>query len=211
MNAGHSITWEKLAVVAGKEAGMRRPSAAGVAADDAARERRDLLWGDYERMLRDKKTYTLEALRAWLAERGIRVSLATADRNRQQVLDQDRKWTLVNERMRQFLELSKDSGEGEILGAATKRAGQILCEAFLRMPTEALDAMSPAKILKAFEVAGKLRKAGADVGLIEQRMHEVGQAARKELDAKAAKTKDGRLTREDVYETLDRVMKGEAA
>jgi len=211
MNLAHSKTFELLALAAGKAAGMRHPTPKAVAEHPEARERRDLLWADYERVLRDQKTYRLQDVGKWLLERGIKVGLATADRNRQRVLDRDRLLALANQRTREFLEITEGADEGEVFAAARKRAGQLLFDVFLRLPADALEELEPREILKAFEVAGKLSKAHADVGLIEQRMREAGAAARKELDEKAAKTKDGRLTREDVYEILDRVMKGEAA
>ena len=211
MNLAHSKTFELLALVAGKAVGMKHPTPTAVAGNPEAREGRDLLWAEYERVLRDQRTFRLEDVRAWLVEKGVKVSLATADRNRQRVLDRDRLLSLANQRTREFLAITEGADEGEVFAAARKRAGQMLFDLFLRLPTDALEELEPREILKAFEVAGKLSKAHADVGLIEQRMREAGQAARKELDAKAAKTKDGRLAREDVYEILDRVMKGEAA
>lgn len=211
MNVGHTKTFEALAVEAGKAVGLKRPTPAAVAADSGARERRDLLWAEYESMLRDSKTYRLEDLRAWLVKQGVRTSLSTVERNRRRVLDRERLLALASERTRQFLEAVKGTDESEVFAAARKRAGQMLFDFFLRLPTDALEELEPGQILKAFEVVGKLSKAHADVGLIEQKMREAHAAAAKAVEAKAAKAKDGRISREDVYEILDRVMKGEAA
>jgi hypothetical protein len=210
MNLAHSKTFELLALVAGKAAGMKHPTPTAVAGNPEARESRDLLWADYERVLRDQKTYRLEEVRAWLLEKGVKVSLATADRNRQRVLDRDRLLSLANLRTREFLAITEGADEGEVFAAARKRAGQMLFDLFLRLPTDALEELEPGQILKAFEVAGKLSKAHADVGLIEQRMRE----ARERFEAKAkgvrAKAKDGRLTQDQIDE-ISREVFGSAA
>jgi len=211
MNLGHSKIYEALAVAAGRAAGMKRPTPTAVAGEPAAREKRDLLWAEYERMLRDPKIHRLEDLRAWLAQQGVRASLSSVDRTRRQVLGRERLLALANERTRQFLQITEGAEEGEVFAAARKRAGQILFDMFLRLTPEALEELEPSGILRAFEVAGRLSKAHADVGLIEQKMREAREAAGREIEKEAARSKDGKLSRKDVYAILDRVMKGEAA
>ena len=211
MNLAHSKTFELLALVAGKAVGMKHPTPTGVAGDEAACARRDLLWAEYERVLRDQRTYRLEDVRAWLVEKGVKVSLATADRNRQRVLDRDRLLTLANQRTREFLAITEGADEGEVFAAARKRAGQMLFDLFLRLPPEALEELEPREILKAFEVAGKLSKAHADVGLIEQRMKD----AREKFEAKArgvrVKSADGRLSQKEIDEISEAVFGSAAA
>lgn len=212
MNIRHSKNYQELALAAGRKAGLKKPTPEAVAADEGAREIRDALWREYERLLADSQTHTLAKVLEWLGKQGIaRPSRSSVDRDRQAVLAQERRLTLTAEKTRRVLETMKGADESQVMAAARGLAGQHIFEFLLSLPGDALENLKPGEIVRLIEVTGKLSKAHADVGLIEQRMREAGQAARKELDAKAAKTKDGRLTREDVYAVLDRVMKGETA
>ncbi|MBE3099664.1 MAG: DUF3486 family protein [Planctomycetes bacterium] len=210
MNVGHSNIYDRLAARAGAEAGLKRPTPASVAEDDAARERRDTLWAEFDRMLLDTQTYTLGKIRTWLADQGIVVSVPPVHRCRHRKLDEVRRVTLAIERTRQTMALLADMDEGEVLTAARKRAAQILFDQFMRLGPDALDSLSPGQIIGAIEVAGRLAKGRVESDLLEQRLAGVRKAFDAQVDAASRKTADGRLSAEDLAD-IRRAVFGSAA
>ncbi len=211
MNIRHSKSYRELALAAGRKAGLAKPTPEKVAADEGAREARDALWREYERLLADSQTYTLSQVIEWLRKQGIAwPSQSSADRDRRAVLSRERRLALTAEKTRRVLEAMKGADESEVMAAARGLAGQHIFEFFLSLPGDALEDLKPGEIIRLFEVAGKLSKAHADVGLIEQRMREL----REKFEAKAkgvrAQTKDGRLTQEQIDE-ISREVFGSAA
>jgi len=210
MNVGHSTTFDGLSRAAGREAGLRSPTPEAVAKDAAARDLRDALWAEYERVLADDRTYTIEAVRAWLAERGVQASIATVHRNRAREAARWRARELASETARRFLEATGGRSADEVFEAARKRAAQVLFDLFMRLPADALEDLDPAQILRAFEVAGKLGKAHAETEMVAARLAEMQRNFDAQVRKAAGTSGDGRLTREQIAEIREAVF-GSAA
>jgi len=208
MDFGHSKACEQLALWAGREVGLDPLSPAAVAESPDAREVRDAAWGDYRRRLADRTTYTLEAIRAWLAEHAVDVSIASVQRDRAPILAKEERLRLGSEITRRFLKETEGAGTAEVLQAGLKRVAQVLFETSLRFEADELrDSLEGGDFVRLAEAVGKLCKANSEVGLIDQRVAELREKARKAVAAAPA-TADGRVTREDVFKILDDVMKG---
>ena len=92
----HSTVYEQLAIHAGTRTGMKDPTDEAVAEDPDARAVRDAVWGEYERLLRDDQTYTIDALHRWCKERGCTAGRSSCHRDRRAVLSRDYAITLAD-------------------------------------------------------------------------------------------------------------------
>jgi len=219
MNLRHSKAYRELALAAGRQAGLKKPTPETVAEDETAREIRDALWAEYEARLRDRKTYTIRAICEWLIEtlglgnapRAKRPSLSAVDRDRRAVLAQERRLTLSAQKTRQILEATKETDEADVFEAVRKLIGQHLFEFFLGLPADAIQSAETGEIIRLMKAAGQIGKAHAETEILNRRLVEMREAVKAEVTKRSAKAKDGRLSREDVYALLDRIMKGEAA
>ena len=209
----HSKAYTGLAIVAGKEAGLAKPTPKAVAANDSARELRDALWLEYESILRDTQTYKLTEMRNWLAEHGVHVSQTAVNRDSLRLRKTERTIALRAQVAKRVLDSAGADGEADVFRASRVLAGQMIFEALNAMPVGALEEYQddPARLLKMIETLGKLSKAHAEAGLIGAKLAELNKAAKSEVDKAANKAGKKGLSREDVYKILDQVMKGQAA
>lgn len=210
MNLAHLGLYDRLAVQAGRECGLKKADPKAVAADPAARDRRDTLWAEFDQRLLDVQTYTLEDLRAWLKKVGLDASIQVIHRARHRKLDEVRRVKLANEKTAQTMALLADMDEGEVLTAARKRAAQILFDQFMRLGPDALDELSPGQIIMAIEATGRLAKGRVEADLLEQRLATVRREFDAQVDAARGKTKDGKLSAEDLAD-IRRAVFGSAA
>lgn len=208
MNVRHSNAYEKLAVEAGERSGLDKPDAEAVAADHAACQVRDALWADYERQLRDAKTYTLETIREWLAEQNSQTSLSGVHRDRRALLDRERLTTLAAGRAKAVIEAATESGEHDLLRGGRLIAGQLLFNALSNLSSESLEGMTPPQILRMVDTLGLLSKAHAETDLIRAKLTEINKAAKAEIEKAVSKTKDKKLTSDAVYKIIDDIMRG---
>ncbi|MCD4699871.1 MAG: DUF3486 family protein [Phycisphaerae bacterium] len=211
MNVRHSKAYDRIAVEAGNRSDIKDPTPETVAKDNHAVQLRDSLWADYERQLRDAKTYTLETVREWLAEQNSATSLSGVHRDRRALLDRERAMTLAAGKARAVIEAAAESGEHDFLKGGRLIAGQLLFDALGNLSSESLDGMSPPQILRMVDSLALLSKAHAETDLIRARLAEINKAAKAEIKKATSKTKDGKVTREVVYEIIDKIMRGEQA
>jgi len=210
MKVRRSVIYPRLAVAAGARVGLKEPTAELVAESPEARDVRDALWADYERMLGDVNTYTLEALRAWLAGHGVNASTSMITRDRQPVLARRRRLELAPLKVREFMEATKDSTTGEVLEAARKRSADLMFEFLLKIPVEGIEAMDVTDLrLTAKAIAG-LSTADAQTRIIEQRLAEMRDAFDAKVNAVTKGRKDKALTDRDIAEVRKAVF-GSAA
>jgi hypothetical protein len=210
MDFGHSKACEGLALWAGREVGLKVLTPVLVAEDEAARTVRDGAWAEYRKRLADRTTYTLAQIRAWLAERGVRVSIASVARDRAPVLAREDRLNLGSEVTRRFMAATAGADTGEVLQAALKRVGQILFETSLKFEAEDLrDALEAGDFVRLAEAVAKLSKAHAETGILRERLAAMRAAFDKELKNRTEKG-DGRLTQKDVDEIRRAVFGGAA-
>ncbi len=206
MNVRHSSAYEKLAVEAGERSDIKKPTAESVASDNHAVQLRDALWSDYERQLRDAKTYTLETIREWLAEQNSQTSLSGVHRDRRALLDRERLTTLAADRARAVIEAATESGEHDFLKGGRLIAGQLLFDALGNLSSESLDGMTPPQILRMVDTLGLLSKAHAETDLIRAKLDELQRKFDEAVDAAKAKRAGGELTAEDLAEAKEAIF-----
>jgi hypothetical protein len=188
-NIRHSKAYEDLAIHAGLEAGLEKPDAKSVADDPGARAVRDETWMEYERRLRDRKTYTLEDIRIWLHERGVEVSIASVNRDGIALGAQERVMGLAAEKAKAFVEACGASGETDLLAASRRAAGQLIFQFFSSLSADALEALKPGQIISLMDVLGRLSTANEQTGILKAKLSDLQakiDAAKAAADKKAS-------------------------
>jgi len=171
---------------------------------------RDALWAEYERMLSDKNTYTLEAMRAWLKEQGVAASLSAIARDRAPVLARRRQLEIASVKVREFLDATADSSTGEVLEAARKCSADLLFEFLLKISAGGIEKIDVTDLrLLAKAVAG-LSTADARTQVLERRLAEMRDAFDAKVKAATKGRKNKTLTDGDVAEVRKAVF-GSAA
>ena len=211
MKVRHSKAYERLAVIAGKEAGLAKPTAEKVAADEAARQLRDSYWLDYERRLADTQTYSIDKVHKWLAEIiGVKIGRSSIHRDRRAMLQTARLLKLRAELARNVVERAAGDGEGDVLRAARILAGQEIFR-LLNLIEVDPESMKPGHVIGMIDVLGRLSKQHVETDILAAKLADLHKAAKDEIDKATAGKPDKKLTRQNVYEILDRIMKGTAA
>lgn len=178
-----SKAYTLLAELAARQAGCDRISAETAAEDADALAIRTELWEEYERRLRDDKTYTLDDCRAWLAEQGVEVDRSSVHRNRQAIRAGERALLLAAQRGRQLMEAVDQAGGAEDLFRASRAAaGQIIFDALTQLPTGALEEMSPTQTISLISTLGQLSRDHAQVDLTEARLREAEERFAREME-----------------------------
>jgi len=207
----HAKTYKGLARAAGASVGLTSPTPETVAESPEARDARDALWAEYDLRLGDEKTYTLKQIKAWLAEQGVASSIPAIHRDRSRVRRRRRAVEIGTRKVREFMEAAKGLDSSDLFQAVLRRIGQTLFETFGEFGSADLEGMTINQWIRAMETAGYLMRSHAKTEIDRARLAEMRKAARAEADRAAASAADGRMTREDVYRIIDKVMKGEAA
>ena len=176
-------SYDELALVAGREAGLDTLDPAAVADDPRARELRDVKWGQFERRLRDTKTYTLKDVREWLADAGIKIGLSSVHRARLYLLEKESRITLAAQKAEAVVKACETAGLKDLLAGGHRLAAQVIFEALADLPSGTLAGLKPGGVVKMIEVFGKLSTAIAETELVAARTRKL----QGELDkAKAA-------------------------
>lgn len=217
MRSRHSSAYDQLAVAVGRRAcpvgaGLKKPTPESVAGDDGLRAVRDAIWEEYERQLRDDKTYTLDAIVDWLRdpERGATAARSSVHRDRLALLARERAVALCAAKARAVLEAATASGEHDTLRGGRVLAGQLLFNALSELSAEALEELSPSQVLKMIETLGYLSKTHAETDLLREKVGEMQRRFDEETRKATQKTGDGKLTGEQIAE-IRRAVFGEAA
>jgi len=214
MRARRSNTYDELALHAGRLAGMEKPTPEAVAEDKEACRIRESVWQQYERMLRDKQTYTIsEIVGFWGdAARKVKLGRTSVHRDRLALTEQERRITLVAERARATIEAAGEAGEGGALRGGRLLAAQVIFSALSDLPADALDGLAPKQILKMIHTLGYLSKTDAEATLIAEKVRDLRQRFDKKIAtvARDVNAGDGRLTDEQIAE-LRRVVFGQEA
>jgi len=210
MNVRRSEIYPRLALAAAARVGLKAATAERVAESPEARDVRDALWADYERMLGDKNTYTLEAMRTWLKDEGVKASISAIARDRAPVLARRRRLEIAPAKVREFLAATADSSTGEVLEAARKRSADLLFEFLLKIPVEGIEKTDVTDLRLLGKAVASLSTADAQTQILQQRIAEMRDA----FDAKVKAARKGRkgkaLTDEDIAEVRKAVF-GSAA
>lgn len=194
MNTRHSTAYEALAALAAEQADLKEKTAEAAGADDAARQIRDSLWEQYERMLRDTQTYTLKDVRDWLTDRDLKVSRSSVHRDRTALLEKERVYELAVVKANAVLDAAAESGEHDVLKASRVVAGQLLFNSLSSLSSAALEGLKPHQVLRMIDTLGLLSKAHAETDLIRQKLAELQRKFDREISARQAKAPDGKLT-----------------
>ncbi len=214
MRTRHSKAYDALAICAGRQAGMNRPTAKRVAGDDDARPLRDVIWQEYERMLRDDQTWTLDAILAWLKDpdRGVKVGRSSVHRDRLAILQRERTIALAAAKANAVLKAATESGESDILRGGRLVAAQLIFGTLAELPETALEGMEPAQVLRMVDSLSKLSKAHAETDLINAKLEELRRKFDKAIKAAQKKISrgDGRLSDKQIQNIREAVF-GSAA
>lgn len=206
MNTRHSTAYEALAALAAEQAGLKEKTAQAAADDDAARQIRDSLWEQYERMLRDTRTYTLKDVRDWLTDRKLKVSRSSVHRDRAALLEAERVYELAVHKANAVLDAAAESGEHDVLKAGRVVAGQLLFNSLSSLSSAALEGLKPHQVLRMIDTLGLLSKAHAETDLIRQKLAELQRQFDREISAAQAKTPDGKLTPAQIAEAKEAIF-----
>ena len=206
MNTRHSKAYEQLAATAAAQADLPERTAEAAAGDDGARQIRDSLWEQYERMLRDTQTWRLEQIGEWLTERGATASRASIHRDRRALLERERVIFLAAARAREILKAASDTGEHDVLRAGRVVAGQMLLSALTNLSSAALEGLRPHQVLRMIDSLGALSKAHAETDLIRQKLTELQRRFDEQISAAQAAAPDGRLTPEQIAEAKEAIF-----
>jgi hypothetical protein len=168
MRTRHSEIYERIAVRAAEEAGIPDCTPVGCAADPSATAIRDTWWEEYERQLRDDRTWTLQSIvNHWgEEERKIKICLSSVHRDRKAIQAAERHLKLLGERAKV---ISENLGDGApVLEAMRKMAAQKMFAALECLPEDALENMPPEKLLRLFSEVSNLSRADSLSRLREQ-------------------------------------------
>lgn len=205
MNTRHSTAYEALAALAAEQAGLKEKTAQAAADDDAARQIRDSLWEQYERMLRDTRTYTLKDVRDWLTDKGPNPSRSSVHRDRAALLEKERIVELAVLKANAVLDAAAESGEHDVLKASRVVAGQLLFNCLSGLSSAALEGLKPHQVLRMIDTLGLLSKAHAETDLIRQKLAEL-QRKLEDEKGKADKAAEKVLTDSKVSrDTINRI------
>jgi hypothetical protein len=204
----HSQAYEALAVQAGHIAGLNDPAPKmpeTVAADPEARAVRDGLWAEYERLLRDEQTYTLNAIHKWLAGQGVTIGRASVHRDRRALLAREQSIVLAARRAKAVIEAAKAAGAEEIGVANAKLASQLIFDALSSVSPTALNGLEPAVLIKLMELGGRLLKIDAEAALLRQRRCDA-ETLKAEVVKATQSSPDGRLSEKVIDEISTKVF-----
>lgn len=180
------------------------------AEDPAAAPIRDALWLEYERRLRDDKSYSISDVAEWLGEQvaadlashGVKIGRSSVHRDSQAIHAKERVFRLAHEKATALLDGLEDGAEHDVLKSGRMVAAQLLFDALSNLPAAGLEDMTNPQIINMIEVLGKLSKANAETDLINQKLAEARRRFDEQMKAALAKGK-GRLTDEDLAEARE--------
>ncbi len=189
------------------------------AENDSAHLVRESMWMEYERRLRDDATYTVNDVAEWLGElidkhlRRFPVSIGRSSVYRDSVTihAKERVIALAGEKTKAFLAALGDAEETDVLRGGRLVAAQMIFDALTNLSAEGITDLTNTQIINMINTLGYLSKTHAETGLIDQKLAALRQAAKAAVASASAASKDNKLTRENVYEIIDDIMRGDAA
>lgn len=176
--------------MAAKKAGLEIQTPEAVSADATARAIRDDLWVQYERVLRDEKTYTVTGLVQWLLEIGVKCPRTNVHRDRDAIRAEERRVVMAGEKARQTMALFDQAGTSDFLAAGRGVASQLMFEALTQLSPDMLSEMKPIQIIKLIDTFGKFSKNKSEEDLLKAHTAELQQKLdekKRIADAQAAK------------------------
>ena len=191
MAAVDQVAYRGLALEAGRKAMLwdgpppldEDAAAQAVAANHLARETRDQLWTEYERLLADTRTYTLEDVVEWLADHGTEASKSSVHRDRWGLLAKERLMSSAAEKSKAIMEAVGTHGENDLFRATRTVAGQAVLNALLNFDETTLSGLTGEKAIRLVEAVGKLSTAHAQSDLLAARLDELQQKLQAAKDA----------------------------
>lgn len=203
--------YEELALIAGREAGIGEAvlTPQSVEGDDAARAIRDGYWAQYERMLRDVQTYSLDQVHGWMKSIGCRVGRSSIDRNRTHLLAREQQIHASAEKARAVVLAAKEMGLDDLLAGGTLVAGQRLFEALTALPSSNLQDLTAAQTLDLIDSLSRLKKTHSDSAFTDARRKALQDAAKKfsaECKKAQSTTGDGRLSPDQINQIRQAVF-----
>jgi hypothetical protein len=177
-----------------------------VAENGEACSLRDELWADYERRLRDRTTYTLLDIQAWLATHGVNVGTASVHRDRVPFEKRDKELAAASEGLKSFLADTDGLTEDDLVDAMRKRVGQIYFQSLREQPDSPFGDLKPGELMRLLEGVSEFAKARAAVDYTAQRTAELRKRLEAAVAAKVAAAPDGRMSREEVVTLLNEYM-----
>lgn len=206
----HSTPYDRLAIAAGRAAGMADPTPDSVSSNDAAREARDALWLQYEMRLTDSRTHTLDNVLAWLMTQGVKVGRTAVFRDRKHILARENAVTLAAAKARAVIDAVSEHAEGDIFAGGRLMAAQLVFNALSDLGPEALTNMTVSQVLKMVDTLSKLSTSHAQAEMIAARLAEMRKQFDDAAEKARAKAPGGTLSAEDIAE-IRRATFGEAA
>ena len=183
------------------------------AEDPTAAPIRESLWLDYERRLRDDKSYSIDDVTEWLREQitgdlagyDVKIGRSSVHRDSQAIHAKERAFRLAHERTKALLDGLEDGAEHDVLKSGRMVAAQLVFEALSNLPAAALEDLTNGQIINMIEVLGKLSKAHAETDLINAKLAEARRRFDEQMKAALSKGK-GRITDEDVAEARELIF-----
>jgi hypothetical protein len=203
MSATDQVAYRGLAIEAGRQAGLWLPTAQPadeeaavkcVAANDLARETRDQLWTEYERMLADERTYTLDDVVEWLADRKTVASKSSVHRDRWGLLSKERVMQSAAAKSRAIVDAIGAGGEDDLFRATRNVAAQAVLNALLNFDEDTLAGLKAEQAIKLVMAVGKLSTSHAQSDLLAARLSELQgklEAEKAKADQAAGETLQG--------------------
>ena len=178
-----------------------------VADDEAAAARRDELFVEFERRLRDTNGYTLDQILKWFGETYGPLGRASIQRVRAAMLAQE-------SRIRQSAALAKAfkdaaaEGDGDVTDAAMDRAGQLYFSLLMKLNETSLDDLmaNPKQIIKLIDSLASLQRARKEGQLLDQKIAALQRKFDREIQSAQAKSGDGKLTPELIAEAKEAIF-----
>ncbi|NLF31581.1 MAG: DUF3486 family protein [Planctomycetes bacterium] len=170
------------------------------------------LAAEYALRLRDEHHQTLEEIRTWLAEHGVKTSVTTIHRDRKDALKRMEVLTAKAKLAGYMADESRRTGLSTTAMNA-EIAGQLIFDALQQIQTDGFSLDNAAQVIRLMEATAKLRGVEARAQLVDLQRRQLARdvdAAKAAIDAAAAKRGDGAVSREAVFAELDKIMQGAA-
>lgn len=215
-----------IAIEAGRRCGVSMPTVAevesltyseigeltkAIADCPAAAELRDELFADFERRLRDPG-YNGMQVHEWFEGEYGHVACSSMYRTRASLMAAESRITEIAAQARAFVDASVSEGADEVFTAANKRIGQLMFQLLMEADAASLSEGKSLNISKFTSLASslaKLQASRAQAELNRERVAAMKREIKTEVEKATAAT--GTVTRQEVFEMIDRIMRGEAA
>jgi hypothetical protein len=201
----HSTIRPQLATLAARDCGVVSPSPEAASENPAAREKRDGLWLEYERRLRDPDTYALKDIFDWLKGLGVETSPSSVHRDRTAVLEPERLQRESASETKAILDSLSKNTDTDLFRANRLLLGRAFLDALVSLKTGALTLDKTEDILTMARAVARLSTADAQADLAREKLKALREELAEAVKDKA-KTGDGKLSPEDITEISEVVF-----